>query len=122
MEPITLSIGNLRVVKTLPAPYYVRIDRGHSVLANPFRMTNESDEERNRVCDEYEEYFRKKIARGTGDPVFRAEVGRLLDLAIEHNQLRLMCWCAPKRCHAETILTFLAEVLEKLGYKTFKAF
>ncbi|WP_068768630.1 DUF4326 domain-containing protein [Termitidicoccus mucosus] len=30
-------------------------------------------------------------------------MNRLLAAAQKHGNLRLHCWCAPKRCHAETI-------------------
>jgi hypothetical protein len=31
------------------------------------------------------------------------ELKRLIDIYKKHGRLRLFCWCAPKKCHAETI-------------------
>ena len=41
---------------------------------------------------------------------FTAELERLKKLHVEYGKLRLFCWCAPKRCHAETIKQFLEGV------------
>lgn len=65
-----------------------RVDRGTD-WGNPFIMCREKD--RDRVCDLFELYA-----------VWR--------LTIDQDWLRplrgktLACWCAPKRCHAETLL------------------
>lgn len=112
---IVLKVGNLRNAK-VTEPYDVRIDRGHSVLCNPFKMSVDSVAERNRVCDEYERYFTEKIARDTGDAEFRKEVYRLYCIAVQYQQLRVLCWCAPERCHGETILLFVAKMLRRAGY------
>jgi len=74
-----------------------------SVLGNPFEMKGESD--RDYVCDEYEEWFLFK--RATGDNAVCDELERLRGLYEEHGHLILTCWCAPKRCHAETIRNWL---------------
>lgn len=42
-----------KVVNKYKEPFDVYIRRG-SKWGNPFNMRNKSDEERNRVCDEYE--------------------------------------------------------------------
>lgn len=112
---VVLKVGNLRNVK-VTEPYDVRIDRRHSVLCNPFKMSVDSVAERNRVCDEYERYFTEKIARETGDAEFRKEVYRLYCIAEQYKTLRVLCWCAPERCHGETILLFIAKMLRRAGY------
>ena len=80
--------------KTLPENA-VRVDR-QSIWGNPFIMRNDSDEERNRVCDAYEKWLQERPA--------------MIDRA--KRELRgkdLACWCAPKRCHAETLLRIANE-------------
>lgn len=80
--------------KTLPENA-VRVDR-QTIWGNPFIMRNDSDEERNRVCDAYEKWLQERPA--------------MIDRA--KRELRgkdLACWCAPKRCHAETLLRIANE-------------
>lgn len=80
----------------------VRIDR-QSPLGNPFRMGSES--ERDAVCDRYEEWFQVQV-RKDGSAVRHAVV----DLYRKHRDgknIALMCWCAPKRCHGESIKRFI---------------
>lgn len=95
-----IEICNLRNQK-LTQPYDVRVDR-QSVLGNPFHMKNES--ERDKVCDEYEEYFYKRLKDC-------ATMQRIINYYKEHGKLRLFCWCAPKRCHAETIRDYILKCL-----------
>jgi Domain of unknown function (DUF4326) len=60
-----------------------------SPWGNPFPMRSES--ERDAVCDKFEKYATERAAR---DPLWLAPLqGR-----------DLVCWCAPRRCHAETLL------------------
>lgn len=93
-----ITIHNLR--NTKPSnPYDIVVCRGKSSLGNPFILHNEED--RNKVCDDYEEWLHKQIRENN-----RAVMGQLDSLLIKYriySQLGLFCWCAPKRCHAETI-------------------
>lgn len=84
-EPIVYNIRGKRpdlMANNVP------VDRG-SPWGNPFIMNNEA--ERDDACDKYELYARWR-------------------LTIEPDWLKLLrgknlgCWCAPKRCHAETLL------------------
>lgn len=63
----------------------VYVGRG-SPYGNPFKMTNSSDAERNRVCDRFEQ-----------------EVLPTLDVSALRGK-DLVCYCAPKRCHADAVL------------------
>lgn len=97
----TITIKNLRNEK----PQYewqVRVDRT-SLLGNPFHMADES--QRDKVCDKYEAYFNWIMQMKSS--AFYKEVERLLFLLKKHGKLELFCWCAPKRCHAETIKNYL---------------
>ena len=89
--------------------YDYRVDRS-SILGNPFYMKDES--KRDEVCDKYEEYFYNKL-------IYKDDVKKLLKEMInvykECGKLRLFCWCAPKRCHAEVIRNYIYKVMgEKL--------
>lgn len=95
-----ITIHNLRRVKPRH-PYDVRVDRA-SILGNPYFMADES--ERDKVCDEYNNWFEYEK-----DGKLKSELLRIRTILQEHGQLRLFCWCAPKRCHAETIKKWLEE-------------
>lgn len=103
-----IEICNLRVVRP-SMPYDVVVDR-RSVLGNPFHMKDES--ERDQVCDLYACLF-ELIEPGDNDP--RAQALRsLLETYLEHDRIRLFCWCAPRRCHAETIKSWLEVQYENI--------
>ncbi len=96
-------IINLRNYKLNPGEVLVKVDRS-SILGNPFKMNNYLQEERDRVCDEYDQYFYNQIDT---DINFSNEIGDLCTADFEHGNLVLGCWCYPKRCHAETILNYI---------------
>ena len=103
-----IEIMNLR--NTKPTEIYdVRIDRS-SVLGNPYGMHGESS--RNEVCDMYADlFYRITVKPGILNKKrihdFKSELERISVLYKEHGKLRLFCWCAPKRCHGETIKAWL---------------
>lgn len=76
-----------KVVNLKKEPYDVFIGRG-SKWGNPFPMKNKSKEERDRVCDLYEDYFLKS------DLVNHLE---------ELKGKKLGCYCKPARCHGDFI-------------------
>ena len=82
----------------LPGVRRVVIMRG-TPLGNPFAMRDRSDAERNRVCEEYHSWLRSQWH--TKGPA-RAELERLYALA-QQGPLELVCCCAPKRCHGDSV-------------------
>lgn len=101
---MSIKVGNIRSHKkdgSIP----IKIDRS-SVLGNPFYMPDES--KRDLVCDQYEEYFNKKIKDGT-DSKFIGELNRIYELS-KSNDITLLCWCSPKRCHGETIKRYIESI------------
>jgi hypothetical protein len=76
------------------------VGRG-SPLGNPFPMKNKED--RDRVCDEYEKWFNNHKE----DIEVKKELDRLYDIYKDKGELTLLCFCTPKRCHAETIKKYL---------------
>jgi hypothetical protein len=73
------------------------IGRG-SLGGNPFRMRDQSDAERDRVCDAYEEWIQAPE---------QAEL--LADLKRMLRGHHLLCFCKPKRCHGDTLLRLVNE-------------
>lgn len=100
------------VVNKYRLPYIagelINIMRG-SPFGNPFPMKDRSQAERDRVCDEYEVYITKKIAEK--DTAICSELNRIWRFAKEGKNVYLMCCCAPKRCHGDTIKRLIEEKL-----------
>lgn len=94
------------VVKIKRHPEAFPICRGFP-LGNPFVMEHESA--RDEVCDKYEEYFQQKLAEN--DRVITTELARAVAKTISQGYIKLGCYCAPKRCHGDTIARFLDSVL-----------
>lgn len=86
--------------KPMPGEYVGR----PSPLGNPFYMANEAM--RDEVCDKYQAWFDRKVEQD--DPAVMGELRRLYHLGKEKQQsIRLICYCSPRRCHADTIAKFL---------------
>jgi len=101
---MAIRIGNLRDLKLREGEVLVKVDRS-SCLGNPFHMQNEFY--RDTVCNQYEKWFEDKK---DSNPLVVKEMHRICELA-KKNDVVLGCWCAPKRCHAETIKRELEEML-----------
>ena len=90
------KVVNIKSIKGSWPENTIHVDR-RSEWGNPFIMRNDSEEERNRVCEEFEEMVKNwppsKIVE-----MYRALKGT-----------NLACWCAPKRCHADTLLRIANE-------------
>ena len=84
----------------------IYIGRG-SPLGNPFVMRSEED--RNDVCDKYEEWFNKQIE--DENQVVLSELRRIYLLA-KRQDVILGCYCSPKRCHGDTIKKFIDKYLD----------
>lgn len=77
-----------------------RVDR-QSPVGNPYFMKNES--KRDEVCDKYEANFNKLLEQAPA----KAYLAKLLEIYKRDGTITLLCWCAPRRCHAETIKRWL---------------
>ncbi len=77
-----------------------------SPLGNPYIMRDEN--QRGLVIAMYETWLRKQLLQDTPQ---KKEMQRLVDLYVKWHTLTLVCWCAPKRCHAEVI----AKIVEEIG-------
>ena len=83
-------------------PYDFYVDR-RSPVGNPFHLKTESY--RDKVCDDYADYFEKMIKSESHE--FCAYLQQMFKCLELYGQVRLFCWCVPKRCHAETIKSYL---------------
>lgn len=100
---------NLRTCKP-QYPYDFICDR-RSPVGNQSVLTTESD--RDKVCDEYEIHFEEMMQ--SQNP-FSYYIVQILNALLKYGKVRLFCWCAPKRCHTETIKRYLSEFID--GPKT----
>jgi hypothetical protein len=90
-----------RVNQDIEGAVNIRIDRS-SILGNPWPMTNESL--RFRVCSEFQAHMEWSVNR---EGPFRDEMLRIYALAKAGKNVNLQCWCAPKRCHGNSIKNLL---------------
>ena len=100
---IEISICNLRKNgNKVKEVYDIKVDRT-SVLGNKFIMRSEQD--RDKVCEQYKVWFTEQIE--LKNELVLNELRRIYRIMVKYGKLNLWCWCAPKRCHAETIKSFL---------------
>ena len=103
---MSITIGNYRDAQRHdPSTRVFKCSRG-SAVGNPFPMKNESM--RDIVCDNYENWFKDQIV--AQDPHFDMQMQMMVNAARE-GDIKLMCWCAPKRCHCETIKEYIENEL-----------
>lgn len=100
-----IKIYNMRFTKPTHE-WDFRVDR-QSPVGNPFYMNDEN--QRDIVCDKYESYFQAQLEYNTQ---FKRYLQTMLEALEQYGKLSLYCWCAPKRCHAETIKHWLENQIE----------
>jgi len=93
--PKIYNMRDSKVTQPTVGSKVVIVQRG-TPWGNPFIMKGTSQAERDRVCDEFETYA---VNRHAEDPTWLAPL----------RGAHLVCWCAPKRCHAETLLRLANE-------------
>ena len=82
-----------------------------SPLGSPFKLKNQVDDhERKALIARYAIWLNEQLT----DPHSpqSLEMERLCKLYRVSGELTLICWCAPKACHAEVIR---AKILERMG-------
>jgi len=89
---MTITVKNLRNSR-IEHVWQVRIDR-QSIFGNPFVMNTEDD--RDGVCEQYDSYI-------LGNKKLMTAITELANRALWYGKLELFCWCAPDRCHGDTI-------------------
>jgi hypothetical protein len=87
----------------------VNCDRS-TFLGNPYLMTYEKD--RDRCCQRYERHLRHAMAsKGERFRSLREAIQDIVKLVALGRSVALQCWCAPKRCHADSIKKYVLERL-----------
>jgi len=94
-------VGRLENYLNVSELYSIRNIKLHdfSVFGNPLKMNSEKN--RNDVCDKYESIW-PNIAKQ-----FSSYVDALYEKYMEGIDIKLVCFCKPKRCHADTIVRYI---------------
>ena len=100
----SIRIDNIRTYKPGSNEINFQVDRS-TPLGNPYYMNDES--ERNNVCDKYAAYLATSY---NSKADIAKEINRIMDARTRSNVV-LLCWCYPKRCHAEEIIKLIKEKL-----------
>lgn len=95
----------VNVVNKYKEPDHIYCGRG-SALGNPFPMKNES--ERDEVCNKYEEYFYEQVVVKK-NPRMLKQLQFIQDVLATKGYVNLGCFCAPKRCHCDTIKEYIQQ-------------
>ena len=83
----------------------IYVARG-SALGNPFPIG--TTRTRDTVCDEYKTWFDAQIR--VGNSAMERELHNIR-AAAQKGDVHLVCYCAPKRCHADYIKQIVEETL-----------
>lgn len=70
-----------------------------SPLGNPYSLNIIKD--RDAVCDLYHDWLHLQIENNNKEVV--DELKKLKKIYRDKGELTLLCWCAPLRCHCESI-------------------
>ena len=106
-KPMSIEIRNMKTTKPSNAVWDFRVDRT-SPVGNPLYMRDESM--RDEVCDRYKNYFYGQLE---SNAKFKEYLQAMLCALKQYGKLYLYCWCAPKRCHAETIKKWLEKQIKE---------
>lgn len=106
---MSIRIINLKNYKLNENEVLIKVDRT-SPVGNVFFMHNES--ERDEVCDKYDEYFNNIVIKDIRKDTKFMDYLRYIYKIAKKQDVALGCWCYPKRCHAETIKSFIEEALK----------
>lgn len=77
--------------------------RPGSPLGNPYKLRFECD--RPKILARYEYWLRERLKSDTPQ---RREIERLAD---HSENLVLLCWCAPEKCHGDVVKRIIEETL-----------
>lgn len=91
---MVINIVNKHKVRQSPKVNDVYIGRG-SPLGNPWPISHTED--RDTVCDKYAEYILVPTL------AMQHALEHIQRVALTHGSVNLVCFCAPARCHGESI-------------------
>lgn len=96
----------------VPAGYTLIVADRSTLLGNPFVMRTER--QRDAVCDKYDRHL-KGVMTTTGPrhAKLRNLVIQLGERVVAGEHLALACWCAPRRCHLESVRRWVLRASRK---------
>ena len=77
-----------------------------TALGNPFHMRYGTDEDRDVVCEKYNDYFRRCLNPDYAPAGLLEYLDKICREAAKRD-ITLGCHCAPKRCHCDTIKKYI---------------
>lgn len=77
-----------------------------SILGNPFPM--EGKEDRDNACNKYKKWLEESYQ---SNPQIFKIINKLVKCYGSEKQYTLLCFCYPKRCHANEIINFILSIL-----------
>ena len=86
-----------------------------SVLGNLFNMKNNSEEERNRVCDIYRNWLRSHLNGMLIDPLHIQAFDELVKAMLKEENFYLYCFCKPLRCHGDEIIFLINQFIKEMS-------
>lgn len=122
-----IEVGNLRDSLNSKVGFTdVRVDR-YSVLSNPYELTSEA--QRKEVISEYRLWLLRimlsprsdeqptlnywSVAKKYKHPTINQVKDELERIANIEGDIRLLCWCHPKECHADVLVMYLKWIESK---------
>jgi hypothetical protein len=82
-------------------------------LGNPFRL--EREDQRDQVVNQYATWLDQQLRQG--NPEVSRALGELYEALKRRGSVTLLCFCAPRRCHAEVIAWHLKKRAEAEGFQ-----
>lgn len=101
-------MNNIAIVNLRKTRNCTRVDRA-TVLGNPFVMS--ATQSRDQVCELYITHLNWQY-RNLDSPVHHA-INALVTRYDAGENIVLGCWCAPERCHAESIRDLIYTLSER---------
>lgn len=102
---------NIEIVNVYKAKPDFYCGRG-SALGNPFRLEDTKDNaQRDYVCEQYHIYFYEQVVVKRNQSMLR-ELTAIKRKLENNGTVKLGCFCAPKRCHCETIKEYVLKDLK----------
>lgn len=90
----------------------VWVDRTNKALGNTFYLRDANDpKERDKVCDQYDA---KLLAEMESGGPMRDAVEALAKRVFEGENIVALCHCAPRRCHAESVVRETTKLVREM--------
>lgn len=90
-----------------PQPNDVYVGRG-SALGNPMPIAPKIGNTRDKVCDAYAEHIKNITAD------MAKQLNHIVRIGDQYGEVNLVCFCAPQRCHAESIRQLIEDTLKEV--------